>query len=89
MDENEDAPGAGTYMGECHGGPWDTRVVTARRPNGFLLVDKPGNRAWVYDWNGDAFICREPVGDELDFDRRMKAAEDPDWDVMSYDGSAA
>lgn len=80
----------GAYqVGECHGGPLNGHDAMARYPKGFLLVDKAGNKVWIYEWNGTAFVCREPEGETLDYDKRLEAADSLEWDVRAYAGGGA
>lgn len=41
------------YSGIAVGGPMDGQVVESRFPGGILFVDKPSNRAWLYDFYTD------------------------------------
>lgn len=74
-------------VGHAQGGPLDGEFVSSRFPKGFLLVDKLGRRAWVYDWNGSAFLCRDDDPRELDEGRRWKTAEGGEYDVRAYESS--
>lgn len=38
------------YSGIAVGGPMDGKQVEGRFPGGILFVDKPSNRAWLYDY---------------------------------------
>lgn len=51
------------YTGLAIAGPMDGREVESRYPGGILFVDKPNNRAWLYDFYAESgrFILR-PVG---------------------------
>lgn len=40
------------YTGMCVGGPLDGQYETCRYPAGFVLVDRPAGRAWVYKRGG-------------------------------------
>lgn len=83
------------YEGLAVGGPLDGETVQSRYPKGFLLVDKPNNRAWVYDYDeghnksGDRladrsrFVAREQY--TLDHAKRLRAAEEFDYDVRAFD----
>ena len=71
-------------LASCQGGPWDGRSFASRCPKGFLLVDKAADRVWIYDWDGDAYVCRETEGRVADYERRIAAADDPDWDVVAF-----
>lgn len=73
----------------CRGGPYDARSITSRYPRGFLLADKASGRAYVYDFDGDAFICRDPNGAALDDAGRWRAAEEATYDVLAYDPEVA
>ncbi len=70
--------------GVCRGGPLDGEQVEARFPDGFLLVDKARQRAWVYGWCDGEFQCRTlDQGEPLDEDGRLRAAEGSDLDVRA------
>jgi hypothetical protein len=76
------------YTGLCTGGPWNGRHITVRFPRGFLLIDMPGRRCWIYERGSDGFTCRsdepQPLHDDGP-DNRWRAAEEPDWDIRAYD----
>jgi hypothetical protein len=69
------------YEGECFGGPLHGQRVSVRYPKGFLVVDKPGNKAWVYKYNDGQFHSGDEM--QLDHDKRLKAAQEFDYDVVS------
>lgn len=71
------------YQGLAVGGPYDGQKVISRNPKGFVLVDKPNSRAWVYDFQGDRFVARE--GDTFDPYKGWRAAESDGWDVLAFD----
>lgn len=77
------------FEGVCVGGPLDGRDGQSRFPRGFVLIDKPGQRAWIYDRQGDGecapFYVREADGRSLDDTLRWAAAESSDWDVRVLD----
>jgi hypothetical protein len=71
------------YTGTARGGPWDGLSVTSRFPRGFLLVNMPGRRVWVYDRTDDgAFQVRGDEPEALDEEGRWRAAEEPDYDIL-------
>jgi len=76
--------GSGTRQGQCQGGPLNGKPGMSRFPKGFLLVDKQADTAWVYDWNGVAFICRDDEPRDLETEGRMEAADSSDWDVVAF-----
>ncbi len=62
--------------------------VTSRFPKGFLLVDKPANQCWIYDWyeGADAFKVRDEVPMECQTEgekNRYRAAEESEFDVIA------
>jgi hypothetical protein len=65
------------------GGPLDGTEIPLRRPKGVLAVDRAARRAWVYDLEGDALVCRQAAGEELVDAGRYKAAEDGQYDVLA------
>lgn len=76
------------YTGTCVGGPYHGTTMTSRYPKGFLLVDRPSNTAWIYDYgNAPAavFTCRDTAGATLDEAGRWRAAEEATYDVIAYD----
>ena len=82
------------YSGPCIGGPMDGRDGMSRFPSGFLLVDRPTQTCWVYDWNpGDrSFTVRAAAGEPLVEDRgaaknRYRAAEEPEFDVIAWEAT--
>lgn len=65
------------YGGIAIGGPMDGKVVEGRYPGGILFVDKPSNKAWLYDYYADSgqFYVR-PVGydaiwDEMNTNQKL------------------
>lgn len=69
-------------------GPMDGEMLPRREHSGvkgILLVDKPDQWCWLYDWNEDLakYVCRNPIGMSLDDERRWTAAESGDYDVVA------
>lgn len=80
------------YEGPCVGGPLDGAVSQSRFPKGFLLIDKPNNRVWIYDYADGQFAVRNPEGEELNSDptathNRYRAAEERSYDIRAYEES--
>lgn len=84
------------YQGVAVGGPIDGRTLIsrARHARGVVLVDKPGNRAAIYQWDADdgEFIHVRNEGEDdaegwrsLDHDKRLVAGMGTDWEVLAYD----
>lgn len=80
------------FNGQCVGGPMNARDGASRFPRGFLLVDRPNNRVWIYDWVGTMrqFLVRTEEGAELisdpDADKnRFRAAEEAEFDIRALD----
>jgi len=73
--------------GLAHGGPMHELEVSSRYPKGILVVDRPNNLAWLYDWSEEAKVFNIRLGYEngqtLDYDSRIRAAEEPDYDVRA------
>lgn len=76
------------YEGVCRGGPLAGEKQSSRFRKGFLLVDKPANQCWVYEWNPDTgeFNARDEspmevqtVGDK----NRYRAAMESNYDVLA------
>jgi hypothetical protein len=66
------------YQGLAIGGPLDGEEIEGRYPGGILFVDKPSNKAWLYDFYEESgrFILR-PVGydalwDEMSDEQKME-----------------
>jgi hypothetical protein len=79
------------YVGVCRGGPWHGRHGESRYPQGFLLIDKPRRRVWLYDRMPDgSFRVRSqspaPLLDDGP-DNRRRAAEQPHYDIRVPDGA--
>lgn len=86
------------YRGICVGGPMDSQQGLSRFPKGFILVDAPNNRIWVYDYKDGPdpnssrladrprFVAREQ--DELDPERARATANEPRYDVRAFDPEA-
>lgn len=78
------------YEGSCIGGPLNGTVGQSRFPKGFLLVDKPNNKVWVYDYQNGEFTVRHPEGEKLNSDptathNRFRAAEERSYDIRAYE----
>ncbi|BCB88025.1 hypothetical protein [Phytohabitans suffuscus] len=69
--------------GRCHGGPLDGQVRTTRCPDGFLLGDKPTERAWFYDWRDGAFQLREPEPEPFTETLEVGYAMGQEYDVLA------
>ena len=87
MDSNEKHR-HGLLSGSCLGGPLNGQTGQSRYPRGFVLVDKQGGRAWIYDAGVSRsgkpmFFVREDEGRPLDHQLRIAAAESSDWDVVA------
>lgn len=81
------------FEGTARGGPLDGTDQNSRFPKGFLLVDKPGNRVWIYDYTDGEFVVRVDEGEELVSDpsathNRYRAADERSYDVRAYDPAA-
>jgi len=77
------------YLGVGVGGPFDGVEVISRFPKGFLAVDRPINRCWIYDFqeNISQFVVRDADGYDLVNDitapkNRVRAALEDEYDVM-------
>jgi hypothetical protein len=84
-DTDDDDDFAVVYTGPCQGGPYNGQTMTSRFPKGFLLVDRPGNRAWLYDFAAGVFFCRGQVPYPADGVDIPGIAEGIDFDVIAYD----
>ena len=86
--EPDDDPAA-IYTGKALGGPWDGREVESRFPKGFLLVDMPTRRVWLYDRQDDgSFHARSDKAETLNDDgefNRWRAAEEDNYDIQVLD----
>jgi hypothetical protein len=82
------------WNGPCIGGPMDGRDGVSRFPSGFLLVDRPSGKCWVYDWlpGDESFLVRVSDGEPLIEDRsavknRYRAAEESEFDVIAWEAT--
>lgn len=76
------------YTGLCVGGPLDGENLTSRFPKGALVVDRPTERAWIYEWTGASFAVRSPeamklIDDETADVNYWRAAEEFNYDVIA------
>lgn len=73
------------FEGICFGGPLTGETMHSRYPKGFLLVDKPTNRCWLYDWSADSetFTVRDEQAMEVSKEGRYRAANEFDYDVIA------
>lgn len=73
-----------SWDGPCVGGPMDGREGQSRYPKGFLLIDRPAGRCWLYDWDGERFVCRSADGAEYDAANGLRAGEEFTYDVRAW-----
>lgn len=73
------------YKGIAHGGPLHGQELESRYPKGILVIDKPNMKCWIYDYVVTYFAVREESGMALDYERRMKAANEFNYDVRALD----
>lgn len=76
------------YEGICFGGPLHGQEQVSRFPKGFLLIDKPANKCWIYRWNSETstFTANEEEGVQVlteGPDNRYRAAQESDYDVIA------
>lgn len=76
------------FKGNCHGGPIDGQEAVSRFPKGFLLVDKPADHCWIYEWDAEkeSFYVRqqEPMISLTEGPKnRYRAAEEGNYDVLA------
>jgi len=73
------------YEGMCEGGPMDGIPGQSRFPRGFVVIDQPDSRAWVYDYDParNVFISRQK--DIHDRIRHLHAAEGSNYDIRAFD----
>lgn len=85
LDDEDD----GATTGTCSAGPYHGRVISTRFPKGFLLVDRPTGRAWLYKVSGPGtFVCLA-TAIEVDDVARWRTAEGADFDVLAFDDELA
>lgn len=72
--------------GVCRGGPLSGQTVTSRRRAGFVLVDAPRDRGWIYDWVEEAsgFTIREEKPRRLNHQYIVEALESGDYDELAF-----
>lgn len=79
------------FEGIAQGGPWDGRQIQTRCPKGFLLVDMPTRRLWIYDLSedGKTYVVRgDGTAGELRDDgdvNRWRAVDEGHYDVRVLD----
>lgn len=73
------------YIGQCVGGPMDGEEGQSRFPKGFVLIDKPNSRAWVYDFEESTGVFTARSQDVHDMQRANHAAEGSDYDVRALE----
>ena len=77
------------FDGHAEGGPepYPGRLLVSRFPAGILLIDKPGDRAWLYDYDvaDGLYRCRDDDGEPVDDTRRWVAADGNRFEVRAYD----
>lgn len=73
------------YEGTARGGPFDGQPLISRYPGGVLVVDRPTNRAWVYDYHpgSQTFQVRADAPEPLSEQGRFKAATEFIYDVRT------
>jgi hypothetical protein len=75
----------------AQGGPMDGKMLLRRDMSGskgILLIDKPNDRCWLYDWDSRdlVFVCRDPEGMKVHTegpDNRWRAADESEYDVVA------
>lgn len=76
------------YEGLCFGGPIHGEIFVSRFPKGFLLVDRPNDKCWIYDWDSasSCFQVRDEVAMPVlteGVKNRYRAAEESNYDVIA------
>lgn len=81
-----------TYTYTAHGGPLDGKTIESRYPKGFLLVNKPDQKVWIYHYvaEGDVtgWVCCLGSPHAQDNLLQSVAASGFDFDVRAFDGDA-
>lgn len=72
----------------CRGGPMQSKLLLRREgrgPKGVLLVDRPANRCWIYEWDerSRTFACREEAGQPIEEAGLVRAADEDSYDVIA------
>jgi hypothetical protein len=77
------------FTGRVESGPqpYPGKLLVSRFPSGVLLVDRVAGQAWVLDFDpsGGIYRCRDSAGAPLDESGRLRAAEEPNYEVRAYD----
>jgi len=74
------------YEGICLGGPLNGQTMEVRFPKGFLLIDKPADKVWIYDRIEDGFVVRDEIPSKVLTEgpkNRYRAAEESNYDVLA------
>lgn len=81
-----------TYTYEAHGGPLDGKKIESRYPKGFLLVDKPQQKVWIYHYvpegTPNGWVCCLGSPHAQDALLQSAAANGFEFDVRAFDGDA-
>lgn len=76
-------------QGPALGGPLAGEILTTDYPKGIIVVDKPKNKAWVYDWNFETRNFQARAEQSLVWDQAEKfnirrAMEENHYEVRSH-----
>lgn len=77
-----------SFEGICFGGPLHGQTWISRFPKGFLLIDRPADKVWFYEWNqtGLRFDVRSEEPEKISTEglmNRFRAAEESNYDVIA------
>lgn len=86
-----DIPSRPVYRGVAFGGPLSGQTIQTSYPKGIILVDRPKNYAWIYDWadNPGRFISRSDQPNPLEWRQAeefnvRRAMEENNYEVRSH-----
>lgn len=71
--------------GVAQGGPLAGREFTVRKPEGILAVNRETNEASIYDWDAEESVFTLRVQEDLNHDKRLKAAAEWRYEVIPYE----
>ena len=84
-------PSKPVRRGLAEGGPFNGQALSTDYPKGIIVIDRPRNVAWVYDWSEDSkkFVARSDEPSTLVWDQSQqsnvrRAMEENNYEVRSH-----
>jgi len=84
-----DIPPRSFQRGEAVGGPLAGQILQTSYPKGIILIDRPKNSAWVYDYSYGQFVVRSDQPSPLEWRQSeefniRRAMEENNYEVRSH-----